>query len=142
MTYRERAEELAAVLRSLPDAGVVHARSRNTPLWGRFVEIFKAPGGVINGWQLTRRRGELDAPRWAETYLLTKIRGMHDASESEFDFQEDLDAAVVAFRDGELTFGTVVGGLRIAGVEERLFGEAVCHVAECELVVNLYYSDL
>jgi len=142
MGYRERAEEIAAVLDGLGGSGVVHPRSRNTPNWAGFVQLFR-DGDVINGWQLTRRRGEPQSPRWGETYLLTKIRGVHDASLSEFGLQDNLDEAVQAFRDGpELSFGHVADGLKINGVEERMFGDVLCHVAECELTVSLYYADL
>ncbi len=142
MQYRERVEEIAAVLRALPGSGIVHNRSRNRVNWREFALLF-ADGDTISGWQVTRRRGKPDAPRWVETYLLTKIRGVHDATESELDFNENLDEAVQAFRDApNLSFGEVADGLVIVGSEERVFGDAVCHVAECELVVNMYYANL
>ncbi|HEY0019049.1 MAG TPA: hypothetical protein VGC13_22295 [Longimicrobium sp.] len=147
--YRERAEEIAGVLRGLPGAGQVHARSRVTGRdWQAFVARF-TDGKRVAGWTVARSSGEQGGDDgadayWLDRWTLVRICGVHDATESEFAFQESLDDAVVWFRDnpGGLSFGTVVGELKLRVIEERLFGEAVCHVAECGLVVAMDINQL
>lgn len=145
MNYRERVEEIAACLATLPGAGQVHARNRVTTDWGQYLERFKAEDRIA-GWTVSRYStpdGEGDAHH-LEVYTLIRIYGVHDASASEWDFQQSLDDAIVYWRDNPaLSWGTVVGKLKLGTIEERLFGaETLCHVAECVLTVAMYFDDL
>ncbi|HET7276133.1 MAG TPA: hypothetical protein VFI91_13270 [Longimicrobiaceae bacterium] len=145
MSYQERVTYIAGMLESLTDAGTVHNRTRMMANFGQFIRAFQDPGtGRINGWSVSRIAPTGEAsPRWSETYRLTKFRGIEDAEASELAFQEGLDQAARLFRDQtELPFASIGEGLRITNIDERMFGSVLCHVAECELVVSLYYSDL
>jgi hypothetical protein len=149
MLYRDRAAEVAARLAALPGAGRVHDRGKVVRTSAELIRHFKVEGQEkICGWFVTRFAGAADpgAPaHWEDRMKLIRFCGVQDESESELDFQESLDDAVVEFRDNpQLSFGTVAGELKILVAEPRDFmGGAVFHVAECELVVSLdFYHDL
>lgn len=149
MNYKERAEEIATGLRTLPDAGQVHARTRIAGRdWVTFIERMVVPGTRrVAGWTVSRlsarQGGDEDgaSSNWLETWSLLRYRGLHDETESEFDFQQDLDLAVAHFlKNPTFSWGVVVGELVLRVIEERLYGQVVCHVAECDLVVMMDLS--
>lgn len=149
MRYRDRVAAIAALIRALPDAGVVHERSRMSAHWAEYVRHFQADDKRINGWEISRRRALPDSPRWQDTYRLRRFYGIRDQDASDLAFQESLDEAIRALGAGaDLTledgtpWGWVADGLRIQEIEERMFGEVLVHFAECELPVTLYHHDV
>lgn len=148
MLYRARVAELVALLEGTQEAGRVYGWTRITGDWGRYIQLFRdAATGRISGWVVTRRAGRPDSPRYQETWLLIRFVGLQDsdvaADASEILFQESLDSAIAAFRDGpNLSWGEVADGLELKVIEERKFGPVVCHYAECEVVVSQYHVDV
>jgi len=144
-TYRTRAEGIAAALATLPSAGKVHARTRLSTDWGRYLEHFAADGQIA-GWTVSRKSAATGqgGAHWVETWSLIRVCGVHDQSESEIGFQASLDDAAVLFRDQpSWPWGTVTGELALTVIEDRLMSDTVlCHVAECELSVAIYYDQL
>lgn len=141
--YSDRVSEVAAIVSAVSGSGLVHNRTRNTPDWGKFLLCFRDPGGRINGWQITRRAGGTAALRWEETYHLVKVFGMRDQDATDLTFQQNVDDVAREFVQGrDLTFGSVAAGFRITGIEERMFGDVVCHVADCEITVSFYTQNL
>lgn len=142
--YTTRVEEIAALVSAIDGSGIVHARNRNTVNWGKFILLYQDTAGRINGWQISRKApaGTKDR-RWEETYQLVKFYGIRDVDASDLTFQQNLDDVGRLFVDGlDLTFGSVAEGFRIPVIEERMFGDVLCHVAECEITVSFYTSDL
>lgn len=142
MTYRARAEEIAAVIRAVDGSGVVHPRVR-TPSkgWREFAERFVVEqAGVrrVCGWQVSRRSGKADQEKWEDAWSLVHIAALNDAEESEFPFQQNLEAVAAALRDADLTHGTAPEMMSIDLVEDRMFGDVLCHVAECTLRTGMY----
>lgn len=146
MAYRDRVSEIAYAVQALPHAGIVHNRSRIATDWGRYIELFVDPATRrINGWEISRRApsGTQDGSHWDELYVLRKFYGVRDSDESDLAFQESIDEVARWFRDHpDLRFGNVVVGLRIAVIDERMFGDVLVHYAECELPVSFHYRQL
>jgi hypothetical protein len=141
--YADRVHEVAAIVGAVEGSGLVHSYTRNTPQWEQFLRYFLAPDGRINGWQITRRSAATATQRWQEGYQLVKVFGMRDADATDLTFQQNLDDVAREFVQGrDLTFGSVAEGFRITGIEERMFGGTLCHVAECEITVSFYTHDL
>lgn len=145
MTYAERVAELVAIVAAVDGAGLVHGRSRIAAKWKEFIDRFVDEDRRVNGWEITRRVGSPESPRWAETWRLTKYYGVKDEAASDHALQEHLDAVVRAFRPGDgaaLTWGVMPQGLSIEVIEEAMFGDVLCHVARCQLVVQMSYATL
>lgn len=141
--YADRANEIKGVLDAIDGVGVVHNRIRLATEWGRFLELFKAPDGTINGWDMTRQAGDPQPPFWEEVWMLRHYRGLRDEDATDLTFQAHLDEVIRAFRDlPNLTFGSVPQGLKIIETDERMMGSVLCHYAECELRIALDYDQL
>jgi hypothetical protein len=141
--YKDRVNEVAAIVAAVDGSGLVHSYTRNTPDWGKFLRYFLASDGRISGWQITRRSAATATQRWEEVYHLVKVLAIHDDGASDLIFQQNLDDVAREFVQGrDLSFGSVADGFRITGIEERMFGSVVCHVAECEITVSFYTQDL
>ncbi|MGH7459833.1 MAG: hypothetical protein ACREMA_02245 [Longimicrobiales bacterium] len=140
MTHEEKCNEIKTRLESLEGAGVVHNRSRLAIDWGKYLALFKDPNGRINGWEISRSgelRLEPDLAHVNETFVLRKIYGVQDGAGSDLVFQEHINAAFRLFRDlHALTFGALPDGLTVTQIDERLFGDVLCHYAESELRVS------
>lgn len=149
MRYRERAQSIADALATLPDAGHVHARSRATTDWAKYQELLRVAGtggakDRICGWTVSRKGAKLgeSSANWVELYTLLRVCGVDDQGESEFAFQESLDAAAAYFRENPtLSWGTVTGELVLGVIEERILTGLV-HVAECDLAVAMDFDEL
>lgn len=146
-THKARAAEIAAILSGIAAAGVVHTRLRWASHWQKFLELFRDQStqklGPVRGWEITRHAGTPEgAPQWSEVWQLHYYLGLSDADETEYAFQDHLNAVVRAFRTATLTWGAVPWGLKIVVAEPRAFGDVLCHYAMCELVVELEYDLL
>jgi hypothetical protein len=143
MSYSDRAQALAGLIQSLPDAGVVHPRVRLVNEWSKYIRLFQAPDGRINGWEITRRAAGPWKELWSESWQIRRYFGIRDQDETGPLFQQSLDAAVKLFwENSQLSFGTLLSELRIVEADERMFGDVLCHYAECELITLMDYEEL
>ena len=142
LDYAACAEEIAAVIRGVGGSGVVHNRVRSAPKWKDFIARFVVEQGgvkVVCGWQVSRRAGRADGEKWLDTWSLVHVCGAHDETEAELPFQQNLNDVARALRGpGVLTFGVAPEMMSIDLVEDRMFGDVLCHVAECTLVTGTY----
>lgn len=142
-TYTDRALVLAALLKGLPDEGVVHHRVRLVNEWSKYIRLFQAPDGRINGWEITRKSAGPWKELWSETWALRRYFGIRDEDATGLLFQQSLDSAVKLFwGNPQLSFGTLLSELRIVEADERKFGDVLCHFAECEIITLIDYEEI
>jgi hypothetical protein len=147
VSYQERVQAITDAIRSVPDTGVVHDRQRFSADLGEYIAQYRDPETQrINGWEVTRKGGALLDPnstRWGDVYCLLHFFGLQDAAATDHLFQQGVDDVVAHFRDNpNLPVGSVQGLVRILVAELRVFGGVLCHVAECELVLDFYTNQL
>lgn len=145
--HKARAEEIAAVLSAVEGSGVVHTRMRWADTWQDFLLLMRDQSsrkeGPVRGWEITRKAGTPEgAPMWSETWQLHYYLGLSDKDETEYAFQDHLNAVVRAWRLATLSWGAVPYGLKIVLAEPRAFAGVLCHYALCELGVELEYDLL
>jgi len=144
-----RESAIKTVLESVPAVGIVHGYTRWAINWDNFLAMFTT-GGKINGWMLsrqsvTRHRTAYSEVQAAHIYVINGMYGLDDTNASETVFQGILDSVQTAFQGNPTLSGACdtinpeVGpmaglyGLQIEIIEQRLFGSALCHFAECRL---------
>jgi hypothetical protein len=150
MSYPLIREQTAAILGAVDGMGIVHQYQRMAATWEEFLKCFKHSDGKINGCVITRtsrvsRQITLGQKEVAHVMVLRFYMGLNDTEETETAFQALIDAAVDMFDDYEtlndtcLTthpdWGPMSGavGLQADIVDNRVFGNVLCHFAECRL---------
>lgn len=110
--------------------------------WADFLRLFQDEDKRVCGWEITRKAPvSPEPPDLVETYALRHYFGLQDAAETDLTFQAHLDDVVRLFRDTpNLSFGVVEYGVRFTTIDERMFGDVLCHFAEGELSVRLDYD--
>jgi hypothetical protein len=146
VSYKDRVHELASVIELLPSAGVVYSSSRYAAELGKFIQLFKDGDGRINGWEVSRRAGTWVDGLWVETYVLRHYLAVRDADvddqSSDMIFQNALDDVARAFIAADPSFGEITTGVVIGEIDERMFGNFLCHFVECLLDVTMSASAI
>jgi hypothetical protein len=143
-------QQICAILGAVNGMGRVHEYQRFASDWSGVLAKFKDPDGRINAWTISRvssatRQVTIGEVERAHVYGVTGIYGLQDDIASEIDFQALVERAWTAFNDDETLnracvtthpdWGPMNGavGLQIDKIEIRMFGNVLCHVADCRL---------
>lgn len=149
MGQSEIRAQLAAMLGAVEGMGIVHEYERFAKEWSRFLDFFKAPDGSINGWMISRqatpaRRDNIPTIERRHKFILRGFYGLNDAAASELTFQDLVDRVQAAFDNDNTLGGTVLdsGPAQVEIVENRVFGNLLCHCAEIsiEAVERAFYQ--
>jgi len=134
---------IKAKLSAVEGIGIVHEYQRWASTWSKFLSQFKTESDVINGWMITRRatpsaRDTMPTLNRGHVFILTGFYGLNDDDATELVFQDMVEDIQDAF-DSDVTLGGLVlksGPLQVKVVENRTFGNVLCHYAELELVAD------
>lgn len=154
MTLDAIREQVKTIMAAVDGIGVVHGYQRWAADWAAFLNLFKTPEGKINGWMITRESTPeqlLDPAEYERVYGLKiiGIYGLNDSDGSELVFQSLVESICDAFRSDynlngtcETTspdFGPMAGvsGIQVQTVENRVFGNVLCHYCELGLGVQV-----
>jgi len=123
--------------------GMIHKYERWTNDWNVFLNFFKDPEtGRIFGWEIRRMSRPAEKLGGGEEQLthFYRIKGymaLQDADQTELLFNAAIDALCDIFR-GNHTLDNVchdAGPMAVDLIEERFFGNVLCHYAELRLPV-------
>lgn len=134
---------------------IVHDYERWAASWTDILEKFLTPNNIYHSWTITRRSTEskiisYNKKHRAHIFSITGLYGLSDSDASEKIFHEIIEAVSDAFDNNKklndscettwATWGSMSGipGLTIERVEQRMFGNVLCHVAECKLCAIEY----
>lgn len=148
--YRAIVADIKAILETIPAIGIVHSYERWVIAHSKFIELFKSPAGFICGWEITRRAASEHkrGPFFRHhQFVLRGYRSLKDDQATSLDFQELCDEICTAFRTAEpLALNATwqygngddpdASAVQIETINERMFGETLCHCAEIQLSVT------
>ncbi len=143
-------DEIRRVLESVNGIGAVHVYERWAKNWNTVLQLFKTDADRFHGWTVSRRstaRRQITLGRKeaAHVFDIRGIYGLHDAGHTELFFQDLLDSIARAFDADETLAGACATthpdwgpmngavGFQIDEVGVRMFGNVLCHFAECRL---------
>lgn len=118
--------------------GRVHDYERWAVQSSSFLSLFQDPTTKkVFGWEIIRRRvrtERLTMRRWKliHRYLIRGYYGLEDSAETEKSINALVDQIVLDFTRTKIA-GTQGDQLPEAGIETRVFGHVLCHVAEITL---------
>lgn len=145
-------QQIKIILSGVEGVGRVHDYTRFAADYARLLELFKTPEGRIGAVMFARERmlkqkmtiGGASAER-AHIFRFRAVMGMEDAKatgiifddlldriEREFEKYDDLNGACLTCSPD---WGPMSGqtGMQITLIEERMFGNVLCHYAEMSL---------
>ncbi|NPU84375.1 MAG: hypothetical protein HPY65_07785 [Syntrophaceae bacterium] len=148
--------QIKVILSSVTGIGIVHDYQRFAVDWQKMLDLFKDDDRIntcmFRREKMIKRRIILgnpsSQPHRIHIFKIICIRGLNDAQATAVSFDDDLAAVEEAF-EGYKTlngtcetinpgFGPTEGeeGVQISLVEERMFGNVLCHYAELRLSVQ------
>jgi len=147
-----------AIVETAAPGARVHGYQRWAPRWDTFLGHFKTSTGIIHGWMLTRSSTAVRASAYGyrdRQHVITArgFYGLDDSANTEATFQatvDAIDAAVAADRtlggtclDEWPDWGPLSGvvGASIDTVDQRVFGNVLCHYAELR-IAGLIREDI
>lgn len=153
MSLSDVRDQIETLTSSVEGMGVVHPFQRWSSKHSDFLNHFKDPDtGKINGCCFTRTA---TAERWLTNikyvrvyeFLFRMYYGLRDADGSELVFQSLVEAVAATFRlessetlNGTCEtlapeFGSLAGlaGIQVETVDQRMFGNVLCHYSELRL---------
>lgn len=153
-------EQIKTILTEAGGVARVHDYVRLATDWGKLLELFKTPEGNIKAVMF--RRAKLDkrkttiggaAAERAHEFKFIAVMGLKDDAVSGIIFDDWLDEIERAFDEHDdlngtclttqsLDWGPMAGqvGMQIGLIEERMFGNVLCHYAEMRLCALEYES--
>ena len=143
-------EQVKAILSGVSGIGVVHDYERWEDTWQKFLEHYKDPDEKINGWTITRNATPekwLTNVEYIRVYelVIRGIYGLKDENATELVFQDLIEDICTAFRNKDTLndtcetiapeLGSLSGhaGVQVVLVENRMFGNVLCHYCELKL---------
>jgi len=142
MSLADIREQIRTILSGVAGIGVIHEYERLAVDLKKFLDLFKDPDGRVNGWQFTRistpsDRNTMPTLHRHHLFRLRGIYGLRDEEATELTFQDMVEAIQNAFDSEYSLNGTVLnsGPVQVRVVENRMFGNVLCHYAELELIV-------
>jgi hypothetical protein len=157
MSLPQIREQIKVILAGVPGIGVVHDYDRLAIDYNKMLDLFKDADGRINTVMFRRekmaKRSTITPRELAHIFLIRAIMGLKDAEatgiifddlltaiEQEFDKYEDLNGTCLTTIG--LDWGPMAGqaGVQIDLIEERMFGNVLCHYAELRLCALEYES--
>lgn len=147
-------EQIKVILAGVPGIGIIHDYHRLAMDYGKILELFRDSEGKINACMFAREKmvkrlvtgGEGPQER-GHIFLFLCVMGLSDAQatgltfdalltaiEEEFEHRDNLNGAALTCTPG---WGPQAGqpGMQIDLIEERVFGNVLCHYAELRLCV-------
>ena len=147
-------------LESVDGIGIVHDYERWAMNWNDILDKFKTPSNRYHGWMISRtqrtpKQSSVCGIEVAHTFRIRGIYALDDAAASEKTFQSLIDNISLAFDADETLNGTCLtthpdfgplagtAGLIVDQIDMRMFGNVLCHYAECRLgaVEKVYVAD-
>ncbi|MGD0020828.1 MAG: hypothetical protein ABSC54_00850 [Smithellaceae bacterium] len=148
-------EQIKVILSGVPDIGMVHDYTRLAVDYTTVLNFFKTPDGQFKGVMFAREKMAKErGSSWARAHVFVfraimalndgkqsgiQFDGMLDAIEREFEKYDDLNGTCSTCMPD---FGPMAGhaGMQITIIEERMFGNVLCHYAEMRLCAEEYQS--
>lgn len=139
-------EQIKAILSGVSGVGVVHDYDRWAAHWAAFLGLFTVEEDgqkTVNGWVITRRKTAAntastthDARR--HDFLIRGIYGLKDDDASEIVFQQLIEDICAAFKAKYKLNDTAdnTEPVQVAIVENRIFGNVLCHYCELTIAVD------
>jgi len=141
-------EQIKTILSAVADIGVVHDYERWASDWPAYLELFSIKtlaGTYINGWEIMRKKtpsrtGSSTHDLRTHTFLIRGIYGLKDSAASEITFQALIEAICSAFRSNYQLNSTAdnTEPVQVDLVENRVFGNVLCHYCELSLPADEY----
>lgn len=145
-------EQIKVILAGVPGIGIIHDYHRLALDYGKILELFRDSTGRINACMFAREKmvkrlvtgGEGPQER-GHIFLFVCVMGLSDAQatglifdalltaiEEEFEKYDTLHGSCMTTTPG---WGPLSGqpGMQIDLIEERMFGNVLCHYAELRL---------
>ncbi|MBW2606140.1 MAG: hypothetical protein JRD05_00745 [Deltaproteobacteria bacterium] len=136
--------QVKAILSGVSGIGVVHDYERWATNWTKYLELFST-GGRINGWQITRKKtsavtASVTHDSRKHTFLIRGIYGLKDSEATEITFQALIESVCAAFRSKYQLNDTAdnTEPVQVDLVENRVFGNVLCHFCELTLIAEEY----
>lgn len=136
-------------IQAVPGVGKVHDYARLATDWGTYIARFKDESGRILGWEITRarvsehRRG---ATFRHHTFVLRGFMGLQDSAATDKLFQALVEEVCAAFRDTAAPLSAPWSyqnadaheqtPTQVPVIDERMFGQVLCHYAEIHLSIT------
>ncbi len=150
MSLADIREQIKVILSGVPGIGVVHDYERLALDWNKFLERFKDADGHINGCSFAREKWQERQQTMGETetchiFVFRRVMGLQDDRATGILFDDHLEDFRAAFGGDETLGGTcrtinpdwgpMEGAVGLQGdiIEPRMFGNVLCHLAECRL---------
>ena len=150
MALSDIREQIKVILQGVPGIGVVHDYERLAIDMGKLINFFKDTDGRINGCMFVRekaptRQQTMGEQEKAHIFVIRRFMGLRDADATGIIFDDHLEDLTAAFEGHEtlndtcLTINPDWGpmesavGLQLDTIEPRVFGNVLCHYAECRL---------
>ncbi len=145
-------EQIKTILRGVSGIGVVHDYNRLAVDWNKVLSRFQDAEGKINTCMFAREKmikrlvtgGEGPKER-GHVFVCRCIMGLNDAQETGILFDELLTAIEERFESYDTLngacmtctpgWGPMAGqtGMNVDSIEERMFGNVLCHYAELRI---------
>ena len=141
-------DQIKAILSAVAHIGVVHDYERWASDWAAYLELFSVitvTGTYINGWEITRKKtpsvtASVTHDKRTHTFLIRGIYGLKDSDASEITFQDLIEDICSAFRSNYQLNSTAdnTEPIQVDLVENRVFGNVLCHYCELTLIADEY----
>lgn len=136
-------EQIKTILSATAGVGVVHDYERWAADWATYLDLFSAEGETgkrINGWEITRKKtlavtASVTHDSRSHTFLIRGMYGLKDSEASELVFQQIIEDICAAFRSNYKLNSTAENTepIQVDLVENRIFGNVLCHYCELTL---------
>ena len=148
MSLADIREQIKTILAGVPGIGVVHDYERWAVDETAMLKRFQDADGRINACEFARKRREerfVNGQEVIHIFTVRRIMGLKDSEATGIIFDDHLDLLAAAFQANDNLNGACMttapdwgemsgfSGLQIDVIEPRMFGNVLCHVAECRL---------
>lgn len=152
MALAEIRTQIKTIISAVPGIGIVHDYERMSIDWNKFLSLYQDIDGRINGCIFAKEKrlkgfSPGGIPELNYVFKFVRIMGLQDAAATGKTFDDHLEDMGDAFDNYETLSGTCLTvnpdwgplnncrGLQIEIIEPRMFGNVLCHYAECRLGV-------
>jgi hypothetical protein len=143
---------IKTVLEGVAGIDIVHDYERFAKNWNEILTLFKTAEGTYHAWTISRKTSVQRQVTTCQIerchiFVVRGIYGLNDEAGTEITFQDLIENVSAAFNQDETLgntcatthpdWGPMSGavGLQIDEVGHRMFGNVLCHYAECRLGV-------
>jgi hypothetical protein len=154
MSYPAIREQVRTILSGVSGTGIIHDYNRWAVDWGKFINFFKVEAtGIINGAMITRKTRKTfelaldNVTIRLHEIVIRQVMGLKDDVASEITFQQLVDDICDGLEAHDtlngtcLTISDIGEGQSLSGcsgpqaevIENRVFGNVLCHYAEIHI---------